>query len=224
MNISVGRIIKRIVNGNRNGFAVEMPRANVKLSKYTGPSYEHVLAARKKHMPQFQFYFYKEPLLISEGHGQYLFDYQGKQYLDLCSGISVVNCGHSHPRIAKVISDQIGKFTHISPIFLQEYQGEYCKQLGEKLGPGFDQVFLVNSGAEANDFAVLLSRLYTGQQKVLSLRTGYHGVVGAAQSVTTVGSWNHPVLKSTDFETVSWPSSYRGVLKGGVDAYIQEAE
>jgi len=142
----------------------------------------------------------------------------------LCSGISVVNCGHAHPRIAKVISDQIGKFNHTSPIFLQEYQGEYCKRLSERLGPGFEQVFLVNSGSEANDFAILLSRLYTGQQKVLSLRNAYHGVVGASQSVTTVGTWNHPVLKSTDFETLSWPSTYRGVLKGGVDAYIREAE
>lgn len=93
--------------------------------------------------------------------------------------------------------------------------------LADKLGPGFDEVFLVNSGAEANDFAMLLSRLYTGQQKILSLRNGYHGVVGSAQSVTTVGTWNHPVLKPSDFETVSWPNSYRGVLKGGIDAYIQ---
>ena len=70
-------------------------------------------------MPEFQFYYYKQPLLIAEGHGQYLFDYQGKQYLDLCAGISTVNCGHSHPRITKVVQDQVGKLCHISPIFLQ---------------------------------------------------------------------------------------------------------
>lgn len=221
MNIAINRVGISLQHIAAKGFAVEMPRANVELSKYTGPSHEEVFATRKKHMPAFQFYFYKEPLLITEGHGQYLFDYKGKQYLDLCAGISVVNCGHAHPRIAKVIQDQVGKLMHISPIFLQEYQGEYCKRLAEKLGPGFDQVFLVNSGTEANDFAVLLSRLYTGNTKILSLRNGYHGVVGASQWLTTVGSWNHPAMKPSDYETLSWPSTYRGVLKGGNDAYVR---
>lgn len=205
-------------------FAVEMPQPKVRPGKYTGRSYSNVLETRKKHMPAFQFYYYKEPLLIAEGHGQYLFDYQGKQYLDLCAGISTVNCGHSHPRITKVVQDQIGKLNHISPIFLQEYQGEYCKMLGEALGPEFDQVFLVNSGAEANDFAVLLSRLYTGCSKVLSLRYGYHGLVGASQGITNVGSWNHPVIRGYDVEKLAFPGEYRSLLKGGVDSYIQEAE
>jgi alanine-glyoxylate transaminase/(R)-3-amino-2-methylpropionate-pyruvate transaminase len=217
-------VVKSVLRRAGFGFAQEMPQSKVRPAKYEGRSFENVLATRKKHMPEFQFYYYKEPLLITEGHGQYLFDYKGKQYLDLCAGISTVNCGHSHPRITKVVQDQIGKLGHISPIFLQEYQGEYCKQLAETLGPEFDQVFLVNSGAEANDFAILLSRLYTGASKVLSLRYGYHGLVGASQGVTNVSTWNHPVVRGYDIEKLAFPATYRGLFKGGVDEYVKEAE
>jgi 4-aminobutyrate aminotransferase-like enzyme len=96
--------------------------------------------------------------------------------------------------------------------------------LAERLGPDYDQVFLVNSGAEANDFAILLSRLYTGISKVLSLRYGYHGLVGNAQAVTNVGTWNHPVVRGFDIEKLAFPSVYRGLMKNGVGDYIKEAE
>jgi 4-aminobutyrate aminotransferase-like enzyme len=96
--------------------------------------------------------------------------------------------------------------------------------LGEQLGSEYDQVFLVNSGAEANDFAILLSRLFTGSSKILSLRNAYHGIVGGSQAVTNVGTWNHPVVRGFDIETLAWPSTYRGIMKGNVDDHIKEAE
>jgi alanine-glyoxylate transaminase/(R)-3-amino-2-methylpropionate-pyruvate transaminase len=176
----------------------DMPGAEYTVSPYKGRPFKEVLATRKKHMPEFQFYYYKEPLLISEGHKQYLFDHKGDRYIDLSSGIATVGCGHSHPRITKVLTEQISKLMHISPIYLQEYQGEYCKMLGEQLGPGFENVFLVNSGAEANDFAIMLCRLFTGNSKFLSLRNGYHGLVGGSQAVTNVGTWNEPVIRGVD--------------------------
>lgn len=95
--------------------------------------------------------------------------------------------------------------------------------LGEQLGPGFDNVFLVNSGAEANDFAIMLARLYTQTSKFLSLRNGYHGLVGSSQAVTNVGTWNEPVVRGVDHEKLSYPSMYRGVFST-VDDYIREAE
>jgi alanine-glyoxylate transaminase/(R)-3-amino-2-methylpropionate-pyruvate transaminase len=140
--------------------------------------------------PGVYFHFYKEPLFIVEGRNQYLFDNNGTRYLDLIAGISTVSIGHAHPAISKIIADQADKLMHTTPIYLTEYQGLYSKALCDELGPEYDQVFLCNSGSEANDFAILLARLFTGQNKIFSLRNGYHGLVGNSKSVTNVGTWN----------------------------------
>jgi alanine-glyoxylate transaminase/(R)-3-amino-2-methylpropionate-pyruvate transaminase len=134
-----------------------------------------------------------------------------------------VSVGHSHPRISQVVKEQVETLTHTSPIYMQPFQGEYSKMLCEQLGPGFDSVFLVNSGAEANDFAILLSRLYTNATKIFSLRNGYHGLVGNTQGITNVGTWNQPVIRGIEHEKLAYPSLYRGLFKD-LDGYIREAE
>lgn len=89
---------------------------------YTGPSYEEVLANKEKYVARFYVPYYKKPLLIAEGHGQYLWDHQGKRYLDLTAGISTMNVGHSHPRITKLIKEQSEILTHTTSIFMNQYQ------------------------------------------------------------------------------------------------------
>lgn len=77
---------------------------------------------------------------------QYLYDYQGKRYIDLIGGIATISVGHSHPAITKAASEQIGKLQHTSQIYFNEWQGEYSKRLCQELGDGFDSVYLCNSG------------------------------------------------------------------------------
>jgi len=113
---------------------------------YNGLPYEQILKDRNHYMPNFYFKYYKEPLLIVEGHRQYVYDHKGNRYLDLIAGISTVSCGHSHPAITKAVSDQVVKVMHTSPIYLSEWQAEYSKQLCQQLGPEFDSVYLCNSG------------------------------------------------------------------------------
>jgi alanine-glyoxylate transaminase/(R)-3-amino-2-methylpropionate-pyruvate transaminase len=165
---------------------------------------------RATYMPNFYFHYYKKPLLITEGHYQYLYDHEGKRYIDLISGISTVALGHSHPAITKVVNEQVSKVTHTSPIYLSEWQAEYSKRLCQELGGDYDSVYLCNSGGEANDFAVYLARLFTNEYKFLSLRNGYHGLVGNAGSITNVGTWNSPMRGGFEFEKLAWPSTYRG--------------
>jgi acetylornithine/succinyldiaminopimelate/putrescine aminotransferase len=86
---------------------------------YTGASYEQIFGDRKKYMPSnLYFHYYKEPLLITEGYYQYLYDHKANRYLDLISGISTVCLGHAHPNIVKVVQDQMSKVTHTSPIYM----------------------------------------------------------------------------------------------------------
>jgi 4-aminobutyrate aminotransferase-like enzyme len=80
------------------------PTVNHQPRPYNGPSYDQVIKDRGTYMPNFYYHYYKKPLLIVQGHLQYLYDHEGKRYIDLCSGISTVSCGHSHPAITKIIS------------------------------------------------------------------------------------------------------------------------
>lgn len=188
----------------------KLPETSHKPQPYNGTPYEQIVKDRSKYMPNFYFHYYKQPLLITEGHLQYLWDHKGNRYLDLISGISTVALGHSHPAITKVVTEQVQKLTHTSPIYLSESQAEYSKKLCEELGGDYDSVYICNSGGEANDFAVYLSRLYTQEYKFLSLRNGYHGLVGNAGNITNVGTWNSPMRGGFEFEKLSWPSTYRG--------------
>lgn len=167
--------------------------------------------------------YYKKPLLISEGYRQYLWDHTGRRYLDLSSGIATVSVGHAHPRITKAIEEQAKQFVHTSQIYMHEKQAEYAKMICDELGPGFDSVYFCNSGAEANDFALMMSRLYTNTTKVFSLRNGYHGLVGNAGGITSVGTWNHGVLRGFDTEKLAYPSKYRGNQKN-TEGYLKDAE
>jgi alanine-glyoxylate transaminase / (R)-3-amino-2-methylpropionate-pyruvate transaminase len=109
----------------RFSFAVNVtfPSVNHKPAPYNGPAYEKVVGDRKTWMPNFYFHYYEKPLLIVEGHMQYLYDHTGKRYIDLISGISTVSCGHAHPTISKVADEQMRKVSHTSPIYFSEVQG-----------------------------------------------------------------------------------------------------
>lgn len=203
--------------------SAKFPETNHTAKAYKGTPYDQVLKDRKTYMPNLYFHYYKEPLLFHEGHYQYLWDHTGKRYIDLISGISTVAVGHSHPRITKVVQEQVENLTHISPIYMQPFQGEYSKMLAEKLGPGFDSIFLTNSGAEANDFALMISRLHTNTTKIYSLRNGYHGLVGNTQGITNVGTWNQPTIRGIDHEKLAYPSTYRGLFNS-TEGYIRDAE
>lgn len=74
-------------------------------------------------------------------------------------------------------------------------QADYARILCGKLGDGFDSVYFTNSGSEANDFAIHMARLYTKKHKFVSVRNGYHGIVGNASSVTNIQNWNNNAVR-----------------------------
>lgn len=89
---------------------------------------------------------------------------------------------------------------------INDVQAKYAKMLCEKLGPEFDSVYFCNSGGEANDFAIQLAKLYTQNNFFLSLRNGYHGMVGTAGNVTNLTNWVSPVTRVFGHEKLAWPS------------------
>jgi len=127
------------------------------------------------------------PVTFSHGEGAWLWDTNGRKYLDGLSGVAVCGLGHAHPAIAKAICDQVGKLIHTSNWYQidlqQKLAGELCRL------SGMESVFFSNSGAEANEAAIKLARLYGHQRKIgtptiIVTEGSFHGRTLATLSAT----------------------------------------
>jgi acetylornithine aminotransferase len=132
-------------------------------------------------------YFNQLPIMFDHGKGAWLWDTEGRQYLDALSGIAVCSLGHAHPRITKKISEQAGKLIHTSNTFLNREQINLAAKLCHI--SGMDQVYFANSGAEANESAIKMSRLYAKKKNishptVITLKNSFHGRTMATLSAT----------------------------------------
>src|SRR5919201_3499262 len=147
-----------------------LPMSPHRPAPYTGPSREEVLALRRQYLTPGLITYYKEPLLVVEGHMQYLWDETGKQYLDGFAGIVTVSVGHCHPRIVEKVREQVGKLQHTTTIYLHPTIGLFGKKLAEKMPAGSELSvsYFTNSGSEANELALLMSREFTGRAEIIS--------------------------------------------------------
>lgn len=158
---------------------------------YTGPSKSEVLALRQQYLSPGLVTYYRDPLLVVEGHMQYLWDETGKRYLDGFAGIVSVSVGHCHPHVVEKVRQQAGKLQHTTTIYLHPTIGQFGKKLAEHMpeGSGLSVTYFTNSGSEANEVAILTAREHTGNQDVLSLRNAYHGGTQATMGLTAHGTW-----------------------------------
>ena len=128
------------------------------------------------------------PVAFERGKGVFLFDFEGKKYLDFVAGLGVNALGHAHPRIVKTIREQAAKVIHVSNLYYNEYQGPLAERLCQL--SGLDRVFFSNSGSEAMEGAIKLARLaghkVGGDAKcqLVALEGSYHGRTFGAMSLT----------------------------------------
>lgn len=126
-------------------------------------------------------------LVVAEGRGALLFDVEGREYIDLASGIGVVTVGHSHPRVVEAIREQAGKLQHTC-IHVATYEPyvALCEKLVELFPHGGEtRAMLVNSGAEAVENAVKIARQFTQRPAVISFSEGFHGRTLLATTLTS---------------------------------------
>lgn len=119
-----------------------------------------------------------------KGEGCYVWDENGTKYLDLYGGHAVISVGHSHPHYIKRINDQLSQIGFYSNSVQIPQQKELAEKLGEACGYPDYQLFLVNSGAEANENALKLASFVTGRKKMVAFKKGFHGRTSAAVAVT----------------------------------------
>jgi len=131
--------------------------------------------------------FGRYDIVLSHGEGPYVYDNEGKKYLDFLAGIAVNLLGHAHPKLVAAIAQQAGKIIHCSNIYYTEVQAMLVKKLAAV--SGLDRVFLANSGAEANEGAIKLARKYAktlnwNKVEIISAQHCFHGRTLATLTAT----------------------------------------
>lgn len=189
---------------------IPLPPSSHQPSAYRGPSAAEVLALRKQYLNPGLFLYYKQPIMLVEGKMQWVWDDTGKRYLDGLGGIVTVSVGHCHPHVVAAAQRQNETLQHSTTIYLQPRIAEYAEKLAAKLPGDLKVCYFVNSGSEANDLALMMARLYTGNYDVLALRNAYHGGNASGMGVTAHSTWKFNVPHSFGVHHAVAPYPYRG--------------
>ena len=132
-------------------------------------------------------------IAITKAQGSYVWDDQGVQYLDMYGGHAVISIGHTHPHWVKRIEDQLEKIAFYSNSVVIPIQQELASKLGRLSGKEDYQLFLCNSGAEANENALKLASFYNGRKKIIAFTKSFHGRTSLAVAATDNPSIVAPV-------------------------------
>lgn len=163
--------------------------------------------------------FYDEPLHIVRGEGVFLYDADGRQYLDAYNNVPVV--GHCHPRVVQAISQQAAQL-NVHTRYLHDKVVDYAQRLTGSFNASLDMAIFTCTGSEANDVALRMARLLTGQQGIICSDATYHGNSAAVDELSTMFRGGRST--SPHVHPVPFPQAYRGLegLQGAAleDAYV----
>ena len=152
---------------------------------------------------------YEEPIELRRGERQYVYDGDGRQYLDFFGGIAVVSSGHAIPEINEPIKAQLDRITHTSTLFLIRAQIELAERIRAMTPPKLNKVLFVNSGTEANEAALLITTLNRNANELIALRHSYHGRSFATINASGQTPWRSTTLSPLHVHYVGNPYCYR---------------
>ena len=124
------------------------------------------------------------PIPIEKAEGIYLWDFDGNRYTDMSSQLVNLNVGHGNRQIIDAIKEQAEKYCYLSPSYGSEPRGKLAEMIIERMPDNMAKVFFTNGGADANENAVKIARMYTGRQKIFSRYRSYHGSTYGAGNLT----------------------------------------
>jgi 4-aminobutyrate aminotransferase len=153
--------------------------------------------------------YYGEPLVLARGEGVWVTDADGREYLDLFSGILTTSLGHCHPEVVDRVREQVGLLGHTSTLYLTEAHVEAARRLAA-IAPGdLTRTFFTNSGTEAIETAVMLACQYTGRTEIIALRHGYSGRSIMATNLTAHAPWRPLPTSVPGIKHIVAPYPYR---------------
>lgn len=135
---------------------------------------------------------------IVKGQGCYVYDDKGNEYLDLYGGHAVISVGHTHPYFVDKITNQLGQLAFYSNSVINTLQTELANKMGEQCGYDDYSLFLINSGAEANENALKLASFYNKRKKILAFKDAFHGRTAAAVKATDIPKYYAPINDGLD--------------------------
>jgi len=157
------------------------------MDNYLGP--QKIIEKKKEFLFPCSQHFYKNPPQIVRGEMQYLYDSEGKKYLDFFAGVSVMNCGHCNPEILEASINQMKTLQHTTTIYLTQPIVDLAEKLSQILPGAIKHSFFCSTGSEANEGALLLARLYTGKNDFIALNNSLHGRTYLTMSTTAIPMW-----------------------------------
>ncbi|XP_077239183.1 alanine--glyoxylate aminotransferase 2 homolog 3, mitochondrial-like [Tasmannia lanceolata] len=211
------------LNENNNAALPKIPPFDYSPPPYVGPSASEILRKRTEFLSPSMFYFYKKPLNVVDGRKQYLFDEDGRRYLDAFGGIATVCCGHCHPEVVEAIINQTKSLQHSTVLYLHHAIADFAEALASKLPGDLKVVFFTNSGTEANELAMMISRLYTQSHDIISLRNSYHGNGAGTMGATAQSVWKFNVVQVGVHHAMN-PDQYRGVFGSDGEKYAKDVQ
>ncbi len=176
-----------------------------------------IVRGQREYLLPAMLHMYAEPLALVEGHGVRVRDADGREYLDLFSGILTTSIGHCHPRINQRVNEQMSRLGHVSTLYATDVQVEAARKLSE-IAPGkLKRTFFTNSGSEAIDTALMMAAVHTGRSEFVALRMAYHGRSMLASNVTAHAAWRPLASQVTGIHHALLPYPYRCLFKEPCD-------
>ena len=174
---------------------------------------QEILEKQRRYLWPNHILYYTEPLPLERGDGIYVWDTEGRRYLDFFGGILTTSVGHNRPEIVEKVSAQIGKLIHSSTLYPNENHVRLAEKMAE-ITPGRLQMsFFTNSGSEANETAIVAAQTYTDNREIVALRHAYSGRTSLTMSVTAHSTWKLGKSFSPDIKHAINPYCYRCPLK-----------
>jgi alanine-glyoxylate transaminase / (R)-3-amino-2-methylpropionate-pyruvate transaminase len=157
--------------------------------------------------------YYREPIALDHGQGMYVWDEEGKKYLDCFGGVLSTSVGHVHPHVMEAITDQLKKISHTSTLYANRPQSELAEKLAQITPAGLEKSFFTNTGTEADETATMAAKLYTGRQEIITLRHSYSGRSAAAMTAAGHAPWKLLPAQVPGYVQAPAPYCYRCPFK-----------
>lgn len=170
-----------------------------------------ILDIRKKHFTKTAQHYYERPLQLVRASGCYVYDEEGREYLDAIGGIVCISAGHNHPRIKEKLKKMLenDEIQHTSVLYLNSHVTDLSVALLDEAPDNIDRISFTNSGSEANELAFLAARQMTGHQYIVNLRLSYHGGTSGALANCGLSTWKFRAQPSSTVASAIEPYCYR---------------
>ncbi len=168
----------------------------------------------------------RQPLVLTKGRGVFVWDVNGRRYLDFVGGIAVCSLGHCHPALTRAISSQARKLMHVSNLYYIQQQAELAELLARVTPEKIDKFFFCNSGAEAVEGAFKLAIKHAKREQIIAMQGSFHGRTAAAVGATWKRAYREPfeplIPKNFDFVPFNDLAAVERAMNGRTAAVIVE--